>query len=524
MCLMKKYVMRVIGALSMLSVDKNTKRFINHNIKIWKDFKPNNPDSVILAEFHNITPILIAVSYFSNIISRKHNAEIKTFSPKKLYHHRAKRKIYNSFNTAGHVTTHLNKEQKVRKDDILKTILPGIKSKQDVFDLTVMGVWIGIDIYESYLRELLEPTIRLNDKRIDDFIERGVGLLIFWLDYFSKNNVAAIIVSHDQYLDLNVLCKVAYTNKVPVYLPNCIGATYATEPFSVHSNYSTYKNRFNSLTLDKQAKARAISKEQLDKRLNGEVGVNMAYSTESAFLPYNPKNRVLRKSNNIKILISSHCFYDNPHGYGGLLFLDFYDWLCFIGDISEKTNHDWYLKVHPDPLPGTLDNIQEILQKFPKITVIPHLTSHLQLANEGIDFVLTCFGTVGIEYPVLGKQVINAGFNPRSSFSFNWNPISIEEYEKYLLNLDTLNIDIDINEVYAGYYMQYYYEQVDDFIFTSYENFLLDLTDDQRSKSEPFKYFIDQFDNVRHQKIISIFQEFIDSEKRHLFSRGPEDD
>ena len=66
MCLMKKYVMRVIGALSMLSVDKNTKRFINHNIKIWKDFKPNNPDSVILAEFHNITPILIAVSYFSN--------------------------------------------------------------------------------------------------------------------------------------------------------------------------------------------------------------------------------------------------------------------------------------------------------------------------------------------------------------------------------------------------------------------------------------------------------------------------
>ena len=88
----------------------------------------------------------------------------------------------------------------------------------------------------------------------------------------------------------------------------------------------------------------------------------------------------------------------------------------------------------------------------------------------------------------------------------------------------TFGIDIDINEVYAGYYMQYYYEQVDDFIFTSYENFLLDLTDDQRSKSEPFKYFIDQFDNVRHQKITSIFQEFIDSEKRHLFSRGPEDD
>ena len=94
-------------------------------------------------------------------------------------------KIYNSFNTSGHVVTCLNKAQKARKDDIVKNILPGIKSKQDIFDLTVMGVWIGIDIYESYLREALEPTIRLNDKRINDFIDRGVSLLIFWLDYFS---------------------------------------------------------------------------------------------------------------------------------------------------------------------------------------------------------------------------------------------------------------------------------------------------------------------------------------------------
>ena len=156
--------MRVIVALSMLSIDKNTKKFIDHNLKIWKEFKPHNSDSVILAEFHNMNDTLIAVSYFANILSRKHNATIKSFAPKNLYHHRAKRKIYNSFNTSGHVITCLNKSQKARKDDIVKNILPGIKSKQDVFDLTVMGLWIGIDIYESYLRELLEPTIRLKTK------------------------------------------------------------------------------------------------------------------------------------------------------------------------------------------------------------------------------------------------------------------------------------------------------------------------------------------------------------------------
>ncbi len=520
-----KFVLRLVRAISLLKIDSNTRRYIRHNKKYWKNWCVNNSESVILIDFHDMNETVIALSYFSNILARKYNASIRSFSSKRLCHHRAKHNIYRSFNTVDHVVTVLNNKQRCCKSKIVQEILPRIRTKQDVFNLEVLGVWIGIDVYETYLRELSEPTIKLNDERLDKMIDRGVGLVIFWMDFFSKNNVVSVLVSHDCYLEFNVLCKISYINKVPVYLPDCTGATYATEPFSVHSNYRSYKERFASLPFEEQIEARKIAKRQLNRRMNGEIGVDMSYSTASAFSVANEDNvSVLRKSDKIKVLICSHCFYDNPHGLGGMLFVDFYEWLCYLGSIAEQTDYDWYIKIHPDPLPGTLDIVHKLVGIYPRITVIPHATSHKQLVSEGIDYILTAYGTVGIEYPLLGRQVINAGFNSRSSFEFNWNPKDLDEYERWLLNLDSLHLDINLDDVYECYFMSHYYEKVDDLIFESHRQLLKDLSLKQRRGTEPFGYFIDKFDGRKHMRIISIYQDFITSKKRHLFSRGPEND
>ena len=335
--------------------------------------------------------------------------------------------------------------------------MPGIKTKQDLFNLTVLDTWIGIDIYESYLRGFSKPTVDFGDPKLTEMIAEGIGLVIFWQDYFLQNKVAAVIVSHDCYMGYNIICKIAYRAQIPVYLPNIRGISLINKPFSVYSYFTNYREMFKKLPKDEQDKGLALARQQIEKRLSGVVGVDMPYSTKSGFGPANDKVTVLKKSDKIKVLICSHCFYDNPHGYGGMIFTDFYEWLVFLGRMSEKTDYDWYLKIHPDPLPGTYDIIEEILSQFPKITVIPHETSHHQIVKEGIDFVLTCFGSVGHEYPALGVQVINAAYNPHIAYDFNWHAKSIEEYEHYLLNLDSLKKEIDINEIYEFYYMNYYY-------------------------------------------------------------------
>jgi len=428
--MIKKIINKARHIWNLSVIDKNAQRFIRHNKKVWHGWCNKESESIILSDFHSISQTNIAYSYFLNILAKKRKAAIKTFGPPEKILNRVLHKVYESFNTRGHIITSLDKNQKRRMKEISSEIIPGLKTKQDVFNLRVMDIWVGVDIYESYLRDYNKPTIYLDDPRLFKMIEKGISLVIFWEDYFSKNKVSAVVASHDCYLYFDVLCKVAYKYKVPVYFPNSIYIIRTEKPHTTHSYFPNYRQMFQRLSSEEQKNAIAIAKQQLNRRLNGEVGVDMPYSTKSAFHSNGNNSPVLRKSENIKILICSHCFYDNPHGFGGMLFLDFYEWLNYLGKISVRTNYDWYLKMHPDPMPGTLEIIQGILAQFPKIVFIPYETSFHQLVKEGLGFVLTAYGSVGGECPLLGIPVINAGYNPRIAYGFNWHPKSLEEYPR----------------------------------------------------------------------------------------------
>ena len=319
----KKLVNKARLARSLFVMGKETKRFIRHNKKVWRGWNNKRSDSVILVDFYSVSETLISYSYFLNILARKHKSAIKSFRPG--VGDRALHRVYRSFSTVGHIVTSLSKEQERRKKVISQKVMPGLKTKQDIFDLKVLGVWVGIDIYETYLKSG-KPTVFLDDPRLFEIVEEGVGLVIFWQDYFTKNKVAAVVVSHDCYLHLDILCKVSYQAKVSVYLPNIRGIWLVDHPFSVWSCFKDYRRMFNNLSSEEKLDAILIAKKQLERRFNGEVGVDMSYATKSAFSSSSDGKKVLRKSEKIKVLICSHCFYDNPHGYGGMLFLDFYEW------------------------------------------------------------------------------------------------------------------------------------------------------------------------------------------------------
>ena len=148
-------------------------------------------------------------------------------------------------------------------------------------------------------------------------------------------------------------------------------------------------------------------------------------------------------------------------------------------------------------------------------TIVPADTSFHQLAKDGISHVLTCYGSVGHECPLLGMAVINAGNNPHMCYDFNYHPKSLKEYESLLLNLSVVNKKINIDEVYEFYYMHYNAIGIisDDWFFTSYEKMLLDLTESERIGFEIFPYFLKALTPEKHQEIISIMQRYIDSKR-----------
>ena len=139
-------------------------------------------------------------------------------------------------------------------------------------------------------------------------------------------------------------------------------------------------------------------------------------------------------------------------------------------------------------------------------------TSFHQLANEGIDYVLTCYGSVGHECPLLGMKVINAGNNPHMGYDFNWNPKTIEEYEDLLMNLPALTKEIKTDDIYEFYYMNYKKTGIiDDWVFLSYDKMISDLTIRERYGSVIYGYFLDTFSKDKHKKIISRMTDFIES-------------
>ena len=61
------------------------------------------------------------------------------------------------------------------------------------------------------------------------------------------------------------------------------------------------------------------------------------------------KNKIhdLNKDSKVKVLVAAHCFTDSPHVFGDNLFVDFYEWVDYLGRVSDKTNYSWYIKLHP---------------------------------------------------------------------------------------------------------------------------------------------------------------------------------
>jgi len=496
--------------------------YIKYNKRVWKPLTIENPKTLILLDSFWIPEWVIATSYFVNVLAGLKKSRIVTFS--KINHGYVSGKVRKSYNVSGHVTVKLNSARlKKLRDHYVQEFFDKVRRKKDVYDYQAEGYWIGIDIYETYLRSG-KPTIELNDPEFRQVVKEGMEYLVFWRDYLRNRRVAGVVLSDTCYTLHNILAKVAYRLNVPVYLPNARGLHRSDKPFSVYKyRFGNYRKMFDKLPRSERQHAFQWAKNRLQKRLNGSVGVDMNYSTASAFTSsHQNSQKVLRESSHLKVLITTHCFFDNPHGYGGMLFLDFYEWLHFLGTISEKTNYDWYIKPHPDYLPGTLENINDIIAEYPKIKLIPPETSFHQLAREGLSFVLTCFGSVGHEMPLLGIKVINAAYNPHSAYDFNWDPKTIEEYENLLLNLPKLEKQVDPNQIYEFYYMHYNYAYLDDLIYTSHRKALKELSTEEQRGPKAYRYFLDQITEKKHQEIISKITRFIESGKPNYFINGPE--
>lgn len=513
--------MKKIKKVSGIFNDKNEREFISHNRRIWGG-KGRVSGRKVLVEFNNLQHCILSWSYYANFFAKKYNAEIYSYAEKFNVFDTGLKRIYRSFNTKAFITEILENEALKEIEKIYNNAKKMIKTKKDLVDFEVNGINIGQDIYEQYLIEG-HPTVDLSDDRVYVLLKKAVKKLMFWQRYFKDNDVCVVIISHNCYL-MNVIRRIANTVNIPVYQITTAFGLKLDAGVTLGSNFPHYRELFMQLDDKKKRWIKDWAKKQLERRFSGEIGVDMSYSKKSSFGEIKD-NPVLKKSDRLKILICSHCFFDNPYCYGkDMLFTDFYEWLCFLGEIAEKTEYDWYLKIHPDYRPGTKETIAKILKRYPRIIMVPEDTSHLQLVKEGIDYVFTVYGTVGCEYPLMGVPVINAGNNPHIMYDFCYNPKTIEEYKDIIFNLCNLHKKINKDEIYEFYGIHHQfgtYDSVnrgmDDMILWSNEKMFLTLKDNVYS-SQAYSYFLNEISEDRHKEILNNVQRYYD--KIHRYKDG----
>jgi len=490
--------------------DFNTLKFIWFNYRKYKATKSSK--SIVLLEYTKMQPTILATSLLVRVLTKKHIGSTfiaYTFRDNYKYYPHLKL-IYKSFGVEIK-RFQISNKHKISAQEKVSEIIDLNLDNDDLLTFKINDMMIGDLIYDHYLRHHKSPTLSLKDDSYKNTLQEGLEQYFFFEDYMQNNDVKAVHVSHQCYFQAIPL-RVAVNKNIDVFAcHNSDCQRFNKDRLWGWKECRDYRSIFNSLTEKHKARALQWSKSRIEKRFSGDVGVDMYYSKKSAFSEINRNIRVIKKSDKIKILIAAHCFFDAPNGFGLSLFPDFYIWLSKLGDMSNKTDYDWYIKTHPDLIPGNNEIVNEILSKYPRIKLLDQNTSHKQIVHDGIDFVLTTHGTVGFEYAAMGITVINASLtNPHIGYDFNIHPSSRKEYINLLLNLtDKVKIEISNNDIYEFYYMRHYYFNTSDWLLLNRDFYIKN-----SNKLMSSKIYGDYIDSTRNNKVemnkrLNTFHEFV---------------
>lgn len=391
----------------------------------------------------------------------------------------------------------------------------GINSNYELEKFTYKNILIGDLLYDEFLSDNQCPTIDVKDQSCYLQVRKFTSIVDQFHNIFFKLDIDAVLVSHCVYR-WAIPARIAVENNIPAYqvTGESIYRITDSRPFA-YTDFFDYPKIFSSLMDESKEAGLKKAKSNLERRFGGEVGVDMPYSTKSAFVAIEKNDlerEVLKISPKIKILVAVHDFYDSPHPFGFNFYPDIYLWLESLALLSNRVDYDWYIKTHPDIQGIGKSIIEEFCRLNPQFSLLPADTSHHNIIKDGINFVLTIWGTVAVEYSYFNIPVINASVNnPHTSYNFSITPGTREEYESLILNLKALTHQIDKEEIYQYYFVNNIYK-TKSILFHDYERYLNEIGGYKNSMSHlVYKYFLKSNNTRKPTDIIDANIKFIGS-------------
>ena len=536
-CYIKKKIKEFLTYRKIIKLNKN----------IFKKSKKIN-DQIFLIEFNAFHNFHIAVSVFSNFFKKKKNCEVHAFfnysllsAPLKFnFINEIKWKlgnlflirnfnIYKSFGVKKIFKPEINKKIEIQSIEYFKKIFYKIKNKNEVLDIKIKNILIGDLLYDTFLKSRVKPTIEIKSKEFKNFFLDFIKLFLFWHDYIDKNKINGVITSHGVYSYALVL-RIADKKKIPCYIINTnVLSKFKTENYgaSIYGEHKNYRKKFKHLNFHLKKNGIKKAKKILDQKLNGKVGsqVYLEHADISSFSKPKKNIRYLEKNKKFKVLISTHDFFDSVHFYGKNFYSDFYEWLWGLSEIAKKTNFDWYIKNHPS-YGGrykiyqrfTDEVVKNFVKKNTNIKLLPNNTSNKQLINEGIQAVLTVYGSVAAEFPYFGVPVINACKNNlHDSYNFSISPKSKREYEDIIKKLPEIKVCKNYKKELTEFHFMRHILIDKNWIFENYDKMIEEIGGYHNLQSINFySYWLKYYKKSKINRAEKNIEEFLNSKNQVL--------
>ncbi len=493
------------------------KKFSNHNKRVYDFSNLKITNNLILVEFTRWTYLNVVKSYVIYVLKKKFNADVIAYESYTLYKKNSnlenlKKKfllllnlgnygVYKSFGVDRFIEYSPTDKQTNKAQNIVKNILlnKGL-NKKTILDLKIEKIYIGDLIYDTYLKIYKKETLHISSENFKDHLKKSIILFIFWNDFIKKNRykIKKNVGVHTSYLE-GLQARICAFYKIESYRISHKSISKVNK-YNLYSGKELKKFRktFRSFSSKKKEKIFDWSKSTIYKKLK---------ITSKDIL----KSKLSNKQKKIQIVVSCHSFSDAPHAHGKFFFEDFYEWLKFLGKISNETNYRWLIKPHPITYESDMKYLIQLKKKFKKFEILSkNLNNNLIIRKFKPDVALTCHGTIGYEYPFQGIKVIKCGKNtPHNFFNFCFTPKDKKDYAKILHNLKNFDYKINKLEIMEYYFLRRKY------IYIDLLNLNLNKSDtdgykliESFSRENFYENWIKQFKTLNHHKTIQTIQNY----------------
>ena len=203
-------------------------------------------NGVILVDPINV-PVLTPVQLvFAKVLSKHFGGcEVKTYTDRLRDFVKYKMWVYRAVFAAGSYIAIVPGATNTVVS-ILETIkaYKSVKNHDDLLGYEIRGVGIGVPVIESYLRSG-KYKIDLADRMLWVFFFKAVSLQNSFEKYVNKENVRALIISHDCYIRYDIPARVCYKFKIPVFFQTSMGFLYLISLIRyLRKNLAIVKNIF----------------------------------------------------------------------------------------------------------------------------------------------------------------------------------------------------------------------------------------------------------------------------------------